>query len=51
MSLKQLAERMGVQVKQLDFELDAPCKDCKKMGGFNEPCESCEIAALVRVRD
>jgi hypothetical protein len=51
MSLKQLAERMGVAVKQLDFELDAPCKNCRRMGGSESPCDKCEVIAVVRVQD
>jgi hypothetical protein len=50
MTVKQLAQRIGVEVKQLDFELDSPCKDCRKLGGSNEPCEECMIVAVVNMR-
>ena len=49
MSLKQLAERMGVSVKQLDFELDMPCRACKRMGGTELPCKKCEVVLVVKV--
>ena len=49
MSLKQLAERMGVNVKQLEFELGTPCKACRRMGGTEMPCEECEVVVIVRV--
>lgn len=49
MLIKQLAERMGVDVKQLDFELEAPCKFCRRMGGTEPPCEKCEVVAIVKV--
>jgi hypothetical protein len=39
---------MGVNVKQLDFELDAPCKNCKRMGGSEPPCEDCVVIAVMR---
>jgi hypothetical protein len=38
MTVKQLAQRLGVDVKQLDFELADVCKNCRKMGGNMEPC-------------
>jgi hypothetical protein len=49
MSLKQLAERMGVSIKQLEFELDMPCKTCRRMGGTEAPCEKCAVVAIVKV--
>jgi hypothetical protein len=51
MTIKQLAERMGVAVKDLDFELDAPCKHCRKLGGTEAPCEDCIILAMVTVEE
>jgi hypothetical protein len=51
MTLKQLAERLGVPVKDLAFELDGGCKDCKKTGGSSEPCErgDCVVVASITV--
>jgi hypothetical protein len=51
MTIKQLAERMGVSVKQLDFELEMPCKACRRMGGTEPPCGKCEIVAIVKMKD
>jgi len=53
MTLKQLAERLGVSVKGLEFELDGECKDCKKTGGSREPCEaaSCVVIASITVAE
>lgn len=42
---------MGVELKQLDFYFDLPCKDCKKLGGINEPCEECLVVAIVSVKE
>lgn len=49
MTPKQLAERMGVDVKNLDIEPSAKCRACKKMGGGNEPeCDwRCVITATI----
>jgi hypothetical protein len=51
MTVKQLAQRMGVDVKQLDFYLDSPCKDCRKLGGNNKPCDDCIVVAAVSVKE
>jgi hypothetical protein len=51
MTIKQLAQRMGVDVKQLDFYLDSPCKDCRKLGGNNAPCDDCAVVAVVSVKE
>ena len=49
MTVKQLAERLGVQIRDLDVELSGECKSCKKVGGTNEPtCEHCVINVVVR---
>jgi len=51
MTLKQLAERMGLSPQQFDFELEMPCKACKTMGGTEEPCEGCcEIKARIEIK-
>ena len=50
MMLKQLAERMGVQLQYLDIELKPPCKHCAKMGGIEESCKDRCGAVEVRVR-
>jgi len=42
MTLKQSAERIGVSPQQFDFELEAPCRVCRRMGGTEEwPCGIC----------
>jgi hypothetical protein len=51
MTVKQLAQRIGVDVKQLDFCLDSPCKDCKKLGGNNKPCDDCIVVVVVSVKE
>ena len=55
MTVKQLAERIGVLPKQLNFELMKPCCECKRMGGTEELCphkRSCyEVAVVVRVQE
>jgi len=53
MTLKQLAERLGVPVKDLDFELDGGCKNCKKTGGSEEPCErsGCVVIASITIQE
>jgi hypothetical protein len=50
MTAKQLAQRLGVDIRQLDFRLDAPCKDCKKLGGTNKPCDECMVIAVVELK-
>jgi hypothetical protein len=42
---------MGVDARQLDFYLDSPCKNCKRLGGTDEPCEECIVVAVVSVKD
>jgi hypothetical protein len=52
MTLKQLTQRFGADVKQLDFELDGPCKNCKKAGGINAPCDDeCIIVAVISIQE
>jgi len=50
MTVKQLAERLNMEVKQLDFELAEPCRHCRKTGasGTIEPCKLCEIKLIVK---
>jgi hypothetical protein len=47
MTVKQLAERLGVDVKKINLELYGRCKLCVKTGGTEEPCREC--TALVSV--
>lgn len=51
MTAKQFAQRLGVDVKQLDFEFEGPCKECRKLGGSNPPCGECVAMAAVTVRE
>jgi len=51
MTAKQLAERIGVSPQQLDFELEEPCKFCRRVGGNEPPCNKCNIITIVRVQD
>jgi DnaJ-class molecular chaperone len=52
MTLKQLAERLGASIKDIEFEFDGACKNCKKTGGTVEPdCEKCMAVAVVRVQE
>jgi hypothetical protein len=52
MTAKQLAQRMGVDIKQLDFELDSVCKYCRKTGGTEEPCDkNCVVIALATIKE
>jgi len=51
-SLKQLAERMGVEIKDLEFEFSGKCKECKKIGGTRPFCdEECVVVASVQVKE
>jgi hypothetical protein len=49
MTAKQLAERLGVDPKCLDFEFGDSCKDCKKTGGSRDmPCtDFCDVTVIV----
>ena len=50
MTLKQLAERLGVTVKDLDIVPSAKCRACKSLGGSNTPtCNDCIITAFIVV--
>jgi hypothetical protein len=52
MTLKQLAERLGVDVKQLDFEIDGPCKNCSKCGGNKKPdCDDCTVVTAITIKE
>jgi hypothetical protein len=42
---------MGATPKELEFDLDGPCRFCRKMGGGNPPCEDCIVIAVVKVKD
>jgi hypothetical protein len=49
MSVKQLAERLGMDVKDMDFELIGDCHNCKRMGGSHDiKCKTCEPWASVQ---
>jgi hypothetical protein len=51
MTVKQLAQRLGCEVKQLDFELEVECKNCSKTGGTDNPCEGrCLVAVSAEIR-
>jgi hypothetical protein len=51
MNIKQLAERIGVAVKDIDFEIGQDCKNCVKVGGSETPCEDvCNITVLLQVK-
>jgi hypothetical protein len=51
MTVKQLAQRLGCDVKQLDFELEVECKNCLKTGGTGKPCEGrCLVAVSAEIR-
>jgi hypothetical protein len=48
MTAKQLAERLGTEVRRISFELDPMCRSCAKAGGTNKPlCRQCNPKALV----
>ena len=55
MTIKQLAARIGVDPKRLDFELSVKCGKCKKMGGNELPCTDadkvCEITVVVAIQE
>jgi len=52
MSLKQLAERLGVEIKDLEFEFSGKCRDCRKVGGTKPRCdEECTVLASVWVKE
>jgi hypothetical protein len=57
MTIKQLSERLGVSVKQLDFEIRIPCKNCIKTGGSEDSKQcgwvkgECEIIVTIRVQE
>ena len=51
MTLKQLAERMNVQTKQLEFEVYSVCAKCKTFGGGVERCTvSCEPLVQINIK-
>jgi len=58
MNVKQLAERLEVRVQQLEFELQMPCKNCKRTGGSEDSKEcgwkdvegGCEVIVAVKVQ-
>jgi hypothetical protein len=48
MTAKQLAERLGTEVKKISFELDPECRSCVKAGGTDKPlCRQCSPKVLV----
>jgi hypothetical protein len=50
MTVKQLAERLSVNVKQLDFEIKGPCQYCSKCGGTERmKCCGCTVTAEITV--
>jgi hypothetical protein len=50
MTLKQLVERLGVSVKELEFEFNGECKNCRKMGGSRQPCgRDCAVTVSVKI--
>jgi len=52
MTLKQLAERIGVVPSSINFELAAPCEYCQKVGGNEVPCDGCNhIAVTVELKE
>jgi hypothetical protein len=51
MTVKQLAQRLGADVRQLEFEFEAECKNCRKTGGSGDPCGGkCLAAVSVEVK-
>ena len=51
MTVKQLAERLGVSVKELSFEFCEPCRKCEKTGGTAKSCESCTPKLTVETQE
>ena len=49
MTIKQIAQRLGVTVPQLDLELAAPCADSGESGKTQCPFAGKEYAALLVV--
>ena len=51
MTVKQLAQRLGVDIKELKFEFAKECAACKRTGGNNPPCKECTIVVQVTLRE
>ena len=41
MKIKQIAQRLGVQVNDMELEFGRPCQKCVKLGGTAPECPSC----------
>ena len=55
MRIKQLAERLGVPIKDIDISINiAPCNTCRKTGGTETPACSappCSIYATITIKE
>ena len=50
MTVKQIAERLAVNVTQVDFELSHTCKSCTKFGGNITPeCKLCKVLLFANI--
>ena len=50
MTIKQIAERLGVKVAQVDFELSNTCRSCTKFGGNIAPeCKLCKVLLFANI--
>ena len=51
MTQKQIAERLGVEVKQLDYEFHFTCADCARIGGIGKPCAVCIPVVKINIKE
>lgn len=51
MTAKQLAQRLGAGVKNLQFDFDGECRNCHKIGGSSHKhdCKECVVTINVRI--
>jgi hypothetical protein len=50
MTQKQIAERLGVDVKRLDYEFMFACNGCRAVGGTVKPMAECKTPCRPIVR-
>jgi hypothetical protein len=51
MTIKQIAQRFGVKVPQLELSLADSCEKCAMTGGGNKKwCDVCKAMIVVRIK-
>jgi hypothetical protein len=49
MTLKQIAQRLDVDVKTLDLSFYGVCASCRKFGGAGDACPECRPTVRVEI--